>query len=181
MVKIEYSIDSDEYELEINPTAGDVDEVYRSQDRIREHVESNGYEFADSPPKYRIIAKKHKQSRDPSVIDLGDLSGKVDPIGEADTGVTEPETDESESEESEPDQVEVTIVGPEGDEETRAYNESQNLGSLKADIKSSRDDIDRSMQVKIYRSRERQRELQSETQLSSLADDRLFWDAVDRL
>lgn len=177
MVTIKYSIDADEYELEIEPQAGDIDRMYRSQDRIREHVESNGYEFVDTPPKYRILATKHKRSRDPTTIDLGDISGKVDPIEEADTGVTEAGSEA----EPDPDEVAVTLIGPDGEEETRTYAESQNVGSVKADIKQSRDDIDRTMRVIIYRSRERQRELQSETRVASLSDDRLFWEATERM
>lgn len=174
MVRIQFTVDSDEYGIEVNPPLGDLDKVYRSQDEIRDRVNEAGYEFVDQPPQYRIIAKKHKQSRSSSVIDLGDITGKVDPIEEPDLGPGPgPGT------ETEPDEVELTLVDPEGDRDTRTYGENQNLGSVSADLKRI-NDIGLEMRVDIYRSRERERQLNSETPLASVAGETLFWETSER-
>lgn len=174
MVRIQFTIDSDEYGIEVNPPLGDLDKVYRSQDEIRERVNEAGYEFVDQPPQYRIIAKKHKQSRDSSVIELGDITAKVDPVDEPEPGPG-PGPDPR----PEPDEVELTLVSPEGERDTRTYGEKQNLGSVSADLKRI-NDIGLEMRVDIYRSRERERQLNSETPIASVAGETLFWQTSER-
>lgn len=173
MVRIQFTIDSDEYGIEVNPPLGDLDQVYRSQEQIRDCVNEAGYEFVDQPPQYRIIAKKHKQSQNSSVIELGDITGKVDPLEEAAVEGPGPDPD------PDPDEVELTLVSPDGERETRTYGGNQNLGSVSADLKRI-SDIGLEMRVDIYRSRERERQLNSETAINSVAGETLFWETSER-
>ena len=183
MTRIQFTIDSDEYEVEINPPMGDIDQVYRSQDEIRERVEQAGYEFVDQPPQYRILAKKHKQSGSSSIIDLGDITGKVRPLGGGDEAEenTEDASDEDEVDVDSDGNVEITLIGPNGNEETRTYGENQAVGGVAADLKRVNDDISHQRRVVIYRSSERNRELSRDRVVSSLGGERLFWTAEDRL
>ena len=184
MVTIEFTIDSEGYAIEVTPQMGDLDQLYRCQDEIRDRVSEAGYEFVDAPPAYHVIARAHRRSSDDGRIDLGDITGKVDPVDGPETGLAasgeEGSDDVPPGGRREEDGVEVTLVSPDGDELVETFGESQALGAITAAI-SSEYGIGRRQRVEIYRSRERRRELPAETPVSSLDGEQLFWETTERV
>ena len=177
MMEIKFDIDSTEYSVDINSPRNDPNVAYNSQGKIAEEVQAAGYEFVDSPPKPIVLIRAHRKGADDSVIDLGDITGKVDPIDGGEK--QEPDEEPISSADDDPATVDLTLIGPGGEETHRTYKETQNIGSVALDIKSVHE-VGRKKRVVLYRSRERQRQYPNEAPLADMDGETLYWELTER-
>lgn len=193
MATIRYEIDGTEYSFEANPTRGDLNQLYRQGDRVAEEVASHGYEFTGAPPSFNEMSRAHHRSPG-DVLDLGDISDRVQTGGTGSSGGGEGHWDNDESDGSGPgggrpnpapgsggaDGVSVTLVGPRGQQTTRQYDSDKHVGAVLADIQDEYD-VDKGQQVQLYQTEQRSRALPSEAPINDHAGDTLYWDTESLL
>lgn len=180
MFTITFTVDDTVHSIELQPSLGDLNELYGSGEEIVERIEQLGFEYTGEPPSFQDLSRRHRESRDSESLDIGDLSDVVrerDDEGEAKRKDNEDDGFDTNGTGSDDDanEIELVFIGPDGDRLSGTYRPNQSLGAAQADI-AERADLDRDQQVIVYQSNDRERALPNQTPLADLAGKTLYWE-----
>lgn len=177
MVEITFTIEGEEHSVEVDPAVGHPGEVYRSGEKVADHVSELGYEFADDPPEYQELSRAHRKSGNAEVVPLGDITGRVRATSDA-SGPT-PGTGPKDGGEPAGDEVKLELVGPDGHAIDRPFRRNLKLAQVKADLVSYHG-IDRNKAVDLYESTDKMNPLENSRPVTDFEDDTLYWDPAER-
>lgn len=134
MTQLTFTLDGETHETAVTPPTGDPNALFTAgQAAVVAAVEAAGYRFTPgAAPAYQDLTRAYRET--PAGIDLGDFTDRVTPQEPEPPADPEPDPDPPGPEPPAASKHDLTLVGPDGTRETRAFTPHQNLGAVGAAI-----------------------------------------------